>query len=130
MRAGAQSERVDVVGALRDAGFTGLIAFGLFLPLIGFQTAVNGRNELILTTRWPFLFALVAITAACRFTYSFALAPWLAQRTQRPAQAAPSANLPLKLHGYLGQVVHPLRRRLRHRLSDDCHSHGSASAVR
>ena len=107
MQAGAQSERVDVVGALRDAGFTGLIAFGLFLPLIGFQTVVNGRNELILTTRWPLLFALVAITAAGRFIYSFALAPWLARRAQRPMRAAPSANLPLKLRGYLGKWFIP-----------------------
>jgi len=91
VQAGAHSERVDAVGALRDAGFTGLVAFGLFLPLIGFQTAVNGSNDLFLTTRWPFLFALVAIIAACRFAYSFAVAPWLAQRGRRPVRAAPSA---------------------------------------
>ncbi len=35
-----------MAGALRDAGFTGLIAFGLLLPLIGFLTGVNGSNEL------------------------------------------------------------------------------------
>jgi branched-chain amino acid transport system permease protein len=87
---GAQSGRVDVVGALRDAGRTGLIAFGLFLPLIGFLTAVNGSNELILTTRWPLLFALVAAIAACRFLYSFALLPWLARRALRPPQPAPA----------------------------------------
>jgi len=107
MRHGAQSERVDVVGALRGAGFIGLIAFGLFLPLIGFQTAVNGSNELILTTRWPFLFALVAITAAGRFIYSFLLAPWLTRRAQRVVQAAPSANLRQKLRGYLGRWFIP-----------------------
>jgi len=39
MADGAQTERVDAVGAVRDAAFTGLIGFGLFLPLIGFQTA-------------------------------------------------------------------------------------------
>jgi branched-chain amino acid transport system permease protein len=91
MQTGAQSERVDVVGALRDAGFTGLIAFGLLLPLIGFQTITNIRDELILTTRWPLLFALVAITAVGRFTYSFAFAPWLARRALRRVQTTPSA---------------------------------------
>jgi branched-chain amino acid transport system permease protein len=91
MQAGAQSERVEIAGALRDAAFTGLIAFGLFLPLIGFQTGVNGSNELILTTRWPFFFALVAVTAGCRFAYAFALAPWLARRAQRAVQAAPAS---------------------------------------
>ena len=41
MDGGAQSERVDIGGALRHAGITGLIALGLFLPLIGFQTGVR-----------------------------------------------------------------------------------------
>ncbi len=91
MQAGAQSRRVDLIGALGDASRTGLIAFGLLLPLIGFLTAVNGSNELILTTRWPLLFTLVAITTAGRFIYSFALAPWLARRARQPVRAAPSA---------------------------------------
>jgi len=87
MAAGAQSGRVDAAGALRDAAFTGLIAFAVLLPLIGFLTGVNGSNELILTTRWPLLFAFVAIVAAGRFAYVFALMPWLARRAQRPAPA-------------------------------------------
>jgi branched-chain amino acid transport system permease protein len=88
MAAGAPSERV--AAASRDAGFAALVALGLFVPLIGFQTTVNGSNELVLATRWPLCFTLVAIIAACRFTYSFALAPWLARRAQRPVQTAPS----------------------------------------
>ena len=90
MVAGAQGERVDVAGALRDAAFTGLVAFGLFLPLIGFQTVTNIRDELTLTTRWPLLAAFVAITAAGRFGYSVALAPWLAARARKPAKPAVS----------------------------------------
>jgi branched-chain amino acid transport system permease protein len=89
MAPGAQSGRVDPVGALRDAAFTGLIAFVLFLPLIGFLTVVNISNALILTTRWPLLLAFVAITAAGRFVYVFALAPWLARRALRPVQTEP-----------------------------------------
>jgi branched-chain amino acid transport system permease protein len=87
-QAGAQSGRVDITGALRDAGFTGLIAFGALLPLIGFLTGVDGRNQLVLTTRWPLLLAIVAIIAACRFLYCFAITPWLARRAQQPARAA------------------------------------------
>ena len=34
------------------------LPFGLFLPLIGFETVTNISDELILTTRWPLLFAL------------------------------------------------------------------------
>jgi len=91
MGPGAQSERVDAAGALRDAALTGLIAFALFLPLIGFLTAVNIGNDLILTTRWPLLAVFVAITAAGRFVYVFALLPWLARRAQRPVPAEPPA---------------------------------------
>src|SRR5580692_8263969 len=90
MAAGAQGERVDVAGALRDAAFTGLVAFGLFLPLIGFQTVTNIRDELTLTTRWPLLAAFVATTAVGRFAYSVALAPWLAARARKPPKPAVS----------------------------------------
>ena len=92
MATGAQGERVDVFGALRDATFTGLVALGLFLPLVGFQTVTNIRDELTLTTRWPLLFAFAAITAAGRFGYSVALAPWLAERARKPAKPAVSRS--------------------------------------
>jgi branched-chain amino acid transport system permease protein len=106
-QAGAQSGRVDMTGALRDAGFTGLMAFGVLLPLIGFLTGVDGSNQLVLTTRWPLLFAVVAIIAACRFLYSFALTPWLARRAQQPVQAASSANFPPKLRDTLAKWFIP-----------------------
>jgi branched-chain amino acid transport system permease protein len=64
------ASRVDVVRALRQAALAGLIAFGLFLPLIGFNTVQNIRNELVLETRWPLLAAFVAIVAAGRFLYA------------------------------------------------------------
>ena len=91
MQGGAQDRRVDVARALREAGVTALLAFGMFLPLIGFETAQNIRNELILTTRWPLLFAIVAIVGAGRLAYSLLFEPWLKQRALRPVAAAPSA---------------------------------------
>jgi hypothetical protein len=42
------SERLDLIRACRDAAIAGLIACGLFLPLIGFNTVQNIHNELIL----------------------------------------------------------------------------------
>lgn len=84
MADGVEKVRIDTAGALRDAAITALLAFGLFLPLIGFQTITNIRNELILTTRWPLLFSIVAIVAVARLAYSFLFAPWLAQRRMRP----------------------------------------------
>src|ERR1700730_6019787 len=73
-----------LVGALRQAAITGLIAFGLLLPLIGFRTVQNIRNELVLETRWPLLAALVAIIAAGHFLCALASAPALARRAMRP----------------------------------------------
>jgi branched-chain amino acid transport system permease protein len=107
MEAGAQGARVDLAEALRDAGFTGLVACGLLLPLIGFQTAVNGQNALILTTRWPLFAVLVAVIAAGRLAYSLALAPWLTRRARRPPQATPSARLALGLRGMVGKWFIP-----------------------
>jgi len=63
VEASPPASRVDIVRALREAAFAALIAFGLFLPLIGFNTVQNIRNELVLETRWPLLAALVAIIA-------------------------------------------------------------------
>src|SRR5215510_537106 len=70
---------VDIVRAIKDAALTGLLAFGLFLPLIGFQTVTNMRNELELDTRWPLLAWFVAIVAGGRLLYSLVLAPWRAR---------------------------------------------------
>jgi branched-chain amino acid transport system permease protein len=84
VEASASASRVDFVRALREAAFAGLIAFCLFLPLIGFKTVQNIHNELILETRWPLLAALVAIIAVARFLHALLLAPWLARRALRP----------------------------------------------
>src|SRR5258705_8760529 len=65
----APSSRLDVVRALREAGWTGLIAVGLLLPLIGFNTVQNIHNELVLETRWPLLAMLVAIVAIGRLLW-------------------------------------------------------------
>src|ERR1700746_1855897 len=63
--------------ALRDTGLSALIALGVFLPLVGFETVTDINNVLILATRWPLLFALVGSIAAVRFIYALMLAPRL-----------------------------------------------------
>src|SRR3954469_25969220 len=63
------ASRVDLVRALREAAITALIAFGLFLPLIGFNTVQNIHNELVLETRWLLLAVLVAIVAIGRLLW-------------------------------------------------------------
>src|SRR5712672_349063 len=77
--------------ALRHTGVTALLAFGLFLPLIGFDTATNIRNELVLETRWSFLLTLVAIIAGLRFLQLAVVAPLFADRGPRPRVGFPPA---------------------------------------
>jgi branched-chain amino acid transport system permease protein len=80
--------RLDFARALKDAGIAALIALGLFLPLVGFQTVQNIRNELILETRPRLLLILVLIIAVCRFIVSLAR-PRFAQRAPaRPMEAS------------------------------------------
>jgi branched-chain amino acid transport system permease protein len=83
--------RVDIAAAIKEAGLTGFVAFCLFLPLVGFLTDVNTRNELVLTTRWNLLAAMTALVALGRLLFSLFVAPYLTQRTQRPV-SVPSAT--------------------------------------
>src|SRR5664279_4517986 len=91
MTARATIERSKLKRAFTDAGITALLAFGLFLPLIAFETEQDIRNELILTTRWPLFFAIVGIVGFGRLFYSLTLEPWLRQRALRPAAVAQPA---------------------------------------
>jgi branched-chain amino acid transport system permease protein len=82
--------RLSFPAALRDACLTALVAFALLLPLVGFQTVTNISNQLILGTRWPLVFSLVAVVGIGRLGYSLAVDPWLRRRALRPAKAAPA----------------------------------------
>jgi branched-chain amino acid transport system permease protein len=86
----SRTTSIALAGALKDAAFWALVAFGLFLPLIGFRTVQNIRNELTLETRWPLLAAFVAVVAAGRLFHNLVIAPWLARR--RLAARAPAAG--------------------------------------
>src|SRR6185295_14735450 len=79
-----------------------LLAFGLFLPLIGFQTVQNMRNELELVTRWPLLLIFVAIVAGARLLYGLVGEPWIARRAARARPARTAA-----LAAALGKWVTP-----------------------
>ncbi len=104
MEASPPATRVDMVRALREAALAGLIAFGLFLPLIGFNTVQNIHNELVLETRWPLLAVLVAIIAGGRFLQALLIAPWLARRALRPQHERPTLAV---LRARLGRSVVP-----------------------
>jgi branched-chain amino acid transport system permease protein len=85
----------DWTGALRQTGITALIAFGLFLPLIGFEAIQNIRNELIYQTRLPLLLALVAVIAGLRFVQLTVISPGLAAYAARPPSPQRTAALAL-----------------------------------
>jgi branched-chain amino acid transport system permease protein len=84
----ATAPRVEVGKALKDAGLTALITFALFLPLIGFKTVQNMRNELELETRMPLLLSFVAIITAAKLFGSLVVDPWRERRALRAESAA------------------------------------------
>src|SRR5215470_14029548 len=93
MAGGAPGTRGGTARAPKDAGTTALLAFGLFLPLVGFQTTTDVRNDLILTTRWPLLFAVVAVAGIGRLAYSLVVEPWFSQRALRAPAPTPAWRL-------------------------------------
>jgi branched-chain amino acid transport system permease protein len=92
MQLGGANIRTRLAEALRDTGLTALVALGVFLPLVGFQTTTNIRDALVVTTRWPLLFALVGSIAAIRSISVLALAPRLGRGALRlPPRASATA---------------------------------------
>jgi len=76
--------------ALRAAAMAGFIAFALFVPLIGFNTVQNMRNELVLETRFDLLAVLVAIVAGGAFLNTLFLEPWRLRRIEAARLRAPT----------------------------------------
>ncbi len=89
LQASAPKTGVNVARAIRDATIAGLIAFGILLPLIGFETVQNMRNELALETR-PWLLAIfVGLVVLASLFISFVVRPWNQhRRAVRPAGAS------------------------------------------
>lgn len=76
--------------AVREGLYAGLIAFGLFVLLVGLKTDQNIRNELVIVQRWGLLAIMVAIAAVGRFAYIAYLVPEI-ERRRRAKAAAPVA---------------------------------------
>src|SRR5499426_2257419 len=105
----AAAARPPLLRALRETALTALLAFGLFLPLIGFNTFQNIRNELVLESRWRLLAAVVVLLAVLRFLQVFVVAPLIAQRTLQAPRIMPAALPSWIMPAVLGFViVYPL----------------------
>ena len=85
--------RVDPARALKEAGVAALLAVGLFLPLIGFNTVQDIRNVIVLETRFGLLLLFVAVITAASLLNSFVLAPARARRVLRARPRAPGRAL-------------------------------------
>ena len=97
---------VETGRALKDAVIAGLIAAGLFLPLIGFQTVTNMRNEVVLATRWPTFLIMVAIVFAGRLVFTLFLFPWMERHGVRGIpKARPLAGAREQAKGLLPWLV-------------------------
>jgi branched-chain amino acid transport system permease protein len=80
------SPRGDLAWSLREALFAGVVALGMFTPMIGLLTDQNINNEVILVTRWPLLAMVVIAVAVGRFAIAYFIRPWLAARRAMPAK--------------------------------------------
>jgi branched-chain amino acid transport system permease protein len=80
--------------ASKDAVFAGLIAFGLFVLLIGFKTDQNIRNELILVQRWGWLAFVVVATMVVRFIMTAFVAPARAERAAQKLASKTAIDQP------------------------------------
>ena len=79
---------VDLPRALKDAAVAALLSLGLFLPLIGFDTVTNIRNELILQTRLRLLALIVALVVAGSLVNSLVVSPWRVRHARAEARPA------------------------------------------
>ena len=96
----------DLARALKDAVIAGLIAAGLFLPLVGFQTVTNMRNEVVLATRWPTFLILVATVAIGRLLFTLFVFPWMERRGVRGMPKTPRfASARERVNGLLPWLV-------------------------
>ncbi|MBX3579001.1 MAG: high-affinity branched-chain amino acid ABC transporter permease LivM [Rhizobiaceae bacterium] len=66
--------------ALRESFYAGIIAFGLFVLLIGLKTDQNIRNELIIVQRWGLLAIVVALVMVVRYLMVAYVRPFMARQ--------------------------------------------------
>ena len=76
----ASEPRIEYNRAFKQAGVAGIVAFGILLPLIGFRTIQDIRNELVLETRPLLLAIFVLLVVAGSLLISLVLVPWQQRR--------------------------------------------------
>ncbi|MBN9000130.1 MAG: high-affinity branched-chain amino acid ABC transporter permease LivM [Rhizobiales bacterium] len=83
---------MDFAAAVRDAILAGVIALGIFGPLVGLKTDQNMQKELVLQTRWGLVAIIVGIVVVGRFLLTTTIWPALAARKLRDKPAPTAAQ--------------------------------------
>ncbi len=103
MTNGAESARagtkLDVAGALKDAGLAALVAFGLFSLILGLRTEQSQISQQLALIPRPFL---LAAAVAIVFAGRFAVALWF----RRGVDIDPGALVPAGLAAKLDRLGH------------------------
>ncbi|SON56112.1 leucine/isoleucine/valine transporter permease subunit [Hartmannibacter diazotrophicus] len=86
----ARQNGPDLAAAAKDAALAGVIALGVFGPLVGFRTDQNMDNQLIVENRWGLVAVIVAIVVVGRFLLKAFVFPAMAARK---ANAKPVATI-------------------------------------
>lgn len=81
------SNRPDFAAALKDAAIAGLIAFGLFAPIMGLRTVQTG-GRIVLLENWTSVAWAVGIVFFGRLFLHLVWQPMRASRAARPASPA------------------------------------------
>jgi branched-chain amino acid transport system permease protein len=74
--------------AVRDAFYAGVVAFGMFVLLVGFKIDQNMQNNFVLSQRWPLLITAVLLCAAVRFCLTAFIMPAYQQNKASKKAAA------------------------------------------
>ncbi|MBZ9937555.1 high-affinity branched-chain amino acid ABC transporter permease LivM [Mesorhizobium sp. BR1-1-16] len=83
----------SIAGAARDAILAGVVALGIFGPLVGLKTEQNMQNELVITTRWGLVAIIVGIVIAGRFLLTTTIWPAMTRNKMRDKPAATAGEI-------------------------------------
>ena len=68
----AQAQAFDLGKSLKQAGFVGMVMFGLCVPIVAFRAEQNMSNELVLQPRWWMTLVFTALAMLGSFLLSLA----------------------------------------------------------
>src|SRR5688572_3289335 len=86
----ASEPQINYNRAFKQAAIAGIVTFGMLLPLVGFRTIQDIRNELVLETRPVLLAVLVLLVMGASLLLSLVIVPW---RQRRKAAHIPGESV-------------------------------------